>query len=168
MLVYFQTFAVQDSEILSANNTRTLSFFMAQLPDIESLINECRYEATRSSGSGGQNVNKVSTKVILIFNVLESNVLDDEQKGIFLSELHTRISKHGIFRISSGRERTQLANRKTVTDKFVTLVQKAFETEEERIATKPTRSSKLRRVETKKALSEKKSSRSQRFEDEMD
>jgi ribosome-associated protein len=141
---------------------------MAQLPDIESLINECRYEATRSSGSGGQNVNKVSTKVILIFNVLESNVLDDEQKGVFLSELHTRISKHGIFRISSGRERTQLANRKTVTDKFVMLVQKAFETEEERIATKPTRSSKLRRVETKKALSEKKSSRSQKFEDEMD
>lgn len=141
---------------------------MAQLPDIESLINECRYEATRSSGSGGQNVNKVSTKVILIFNVLESNVLDDEQKGVFLSELHTRISKHGIFRISSGRERTQLANRKTVTDKFVTLVQKAFETEEERIATKPTRSSKLRRVETKKALSEKKAGRSQRFEDEMD
>jgi ribosome-associated protein len=168
LLVYFQTFAVQDSEILSANNTRTLFFSMAQLPDIESLINECRYEATRSSGSGGQNVNKVSTKVILIFNVLESNVLDDEQKGVFLSELHTRISKHGIFRISSGRERTQLANRKTVTDKFVTLVQKAFETEEERIATKPTRSSKLRRVETKKALSEKKSSRSQRFEDEMD
>jgi ribosome-associated protein len=168
LLVYFQTFAVQDSEILSANNTRTLFFSMAQLPDIESLINECRYEATRSSGSGGQNVNKVSTKVILIFNVLESNALDDEQKGIFLSELHTRISKHGIFRISSGRERTQLANRKTVTDKFVTLVQKAFETEEERIATKPTRSSKLRRVETKKALSEKKAGRSQRFEDEMD
>lgn len=168
MLVYFQTFAVQDSEIQSANNTRTLFFSMAQLPDIESLINECRYEATRSSGSGGQNVNKVSTKVILIFNVLESNVLDDEQKGVFLSELHTRISKHGIFRISSGRERTQLANRKTVTDKFVMLVQKAFETEEERIATKPTRSSKLRRVETKKALSEKKSSRSQKFEDEMD
>jgi ribosome-associated protein len=168
LLVYFQTFAVQDSEILSANNTRTLFFSMAQLPDIESLINECRYEATRSSGSGGQNVNKVSTKVILIFNVLESNALDDEQKGIFLSELHTRISKHGIFRISSGRERTQLANRKTVTDKFVTLVQKAFETEEERIATKPTRSSKLRRVETKKALSEKKAGRSQRFEDEME
>ena len=168
MLVYFQTFAVQDSEIQSANNTRTLFFSMAQLPDIESLINECRYEATRSSGSGGQNVNKVSTKVILIFNVLESNVLDDEQKGVFLSELHTRISKHGIFRISSGRERTQLANRKTVTDKFVMLVQKAFETEEERIATKPTRSSKLRRVETKKALSEKKLSRSQKFEDEMD
>lgn len=141
---------------------------MAQLPDIESLLNECRFEATRSSGSGGQNVNKVSTKVILIFNVLESSVLDEEQQLVFLSELHTRISKHCIFRISSGMERTQLANRKAVTDKFFTLVQKAFETEEERIVTKPTRSSKLRRVETKKALSEKKAGRSQRFEDEME
>ncbi len=141
---------------------------MAQLPEIESLINECRFEATRSSGSGGQNVNKVSTKVILIFSVLDSTVLDAEQKEVFLSELHTRISKHGIFRISSGRERTQLANRKTVTEKFIMLVQKAFETEEERIATKPTRSSKLRRVETKKALSDKKLSRSQKFEDDID
>ena len=168
MLVYFQTFAVQDSDIHSANHTRTLFFNMAHLPDIELLLNECRFEATRSSGSGGQNVNKVSTKVILIFNVLESNVLDDGQKEVFLSELHTRISKHGVFRISSGRERTQLANRKAVTEKFSMLVQKAFETEEERIATKPTRSSKLRRVASKKALSDKKSSRSQRFEDEMD
>jgi ribosome-associated protein len=152
----------------SADNTRTLFFSMVQHPDIDSLLNECRFEATRSSGSGGQNVNKVSTKVILIFNVLDSSVLDAEQKEMFLSELHTRISKHGIFRISSGRERTQLANRKAVTEKFSMLVQKAFETEEERIATKPTRSSKLRRVESKKALSDKKSSRSQRFEDEMD
>ena len=125
---------------------------MSQIPDIEALINECRFEATRSSGSGGQNVNKVSTKVILLLNVFESNVLDEEQKGLFLSELHTRISKHGIFRISSGRERTQLANRKIVVEKFYTLVKKAFETEEERIATKPTKGSKLRRIESKKEI----------------
>ena len=83
---------------------------MTTIPDIDALIRECRFEATRSSGSGGQNVNKVSTKVILLFNVLESNVLDQEQKDIFLLKLHTRISKLSIFRISSGRERTQLAN----------------------------------------------------------
>jgi len=141
---------------------------MPVLPDLNSLINECRFEATRSSGSGGQNVNKVSTKVILLFNVLESNVLDSEQKDTFLSELHTRISKHGIFRLSSGRERTQLANRKLVTEKFVMLVTKAFETEEERIATKPTKGSKLRRIDSKKALSDKKSNRSQRFDEDMD
>ncbi len=138
---------------------------MARLPDIESLLTECRFVATRSSGKGGQNVNKVSTKVILLLNVLESTVLDQEQKDIFLSELHTRISKHGIFRISSGRERTQLANRKVVTEKFISLVQKAFETEEERIATKPTKSSKLRRIDGKKAQSGKKADRSLKWDE---
>ena len=137
---------------------------MVKLPDIESLINECRFQATRSSGKGGQNVNKVSTKVILLLNVLESNVLDQEQKDIFLAKLHTRISKYGIFRTSSGRERTQLANRKLVIEKFIKLLEKAFETEEERIATKPTAGSKLRRIDNKKALSDKKSIRSQRWD----
>ncbi|MEI8047807.1 MAG: alternative ribosome rescue aminoacyl-tRNA hydrolase ArfB [Bacteroidota bacterium] len=141
---------------------------MSQIPDIEALINECRFEATRSSGSGGQNVNKVSTKVILLLNVFESNVLDEEQKGLFLSELHTRISKHGIFRISSGRERTQLANRKIVVEKFYTLVKKAFQTEEERIATKPTRSSKLRHLDGKKAQSDKKADRNQKWDSEIE
>jgi len=141
---------------------------MPNLPDIQALLNECRFEATRSSGSGGQNVNKVSTKVILLFNVLESNVLDQEQKEIFLSKLHTRISKYNIFRISSGRERTQLANRKLVVEKFFKLVEKAFETEEERIATKPTKSSKIKRIESKKALSGKKAGRTQRWNDNED
>jgi ribosome-associated protein len=141
---------------------------MAKLPDIASLINECRFEATCSSGSGGQNVNKVSTKVIMLFNVLESNVLGQEQKNVFLSELHTRISKSGIFRISSGRERTQLANRKLVIEKFLKLVEKAFETEEERIATKPTKGSKLRRLDSKKAQSGKKADRSQRWDGERE
>ncbi|MDO9257321.1 MAG: alternative ribosome rescue aminoacyl-tRNA hydrolase ArfB [Bacteroidales bacterium] len=141
---------------------------MANLPDIEALLTECRFEATRSSGSGGQNVNKVSTKVILLFNVLDSNVLDQEQKEIFLSKLYTRISKNSIFRISSGRERTQLANRKLVIEKFFKLVEKAFETEEERIATKPTKGSKLRRIESKKALSGKKADRTQRWNDNED
>lgn len=139
---------------------------MITLRDIDALIKECRFEATRSSGSGGQNVNKVSTKVILLFNVVESNILDQGQKDLFLSELHTRISKLGIFRISSGRERTQLANRKLVIEKFYNLVENAFKTEEERIVTKPTKSSKLKRIESKKALSGKKAERSQRWNEE--
>jgi ribosome-associated protein len=113
-------------------------------------------------------VNKVSTKVILLFNVLESIVLDQEQKEIFLSKLHTRISKYSIFRISSGRERTQLANRKLVVEKFFKLIEKAFETEELRIATKPTKGSKLKRIESKKALSGKKADRTQRWNDNDD
>ena len=139
---------------------------MITFSEIEALINECRFEATRSSGSGGQNVNKVSTKVILLFNVLESKILDQEKKDLFLSELHTRISKLGVFRISSGRERTQLANRKLVIEKFYYLVENAFKTESERIATKPTTGSKLRRIESKKALSGKKAERNQSWNEE--
>ena len=139
---------------------------MTTIPDIDALIRECRFEATRSSGSGGQNVNKVSTKVILLFNVLESNILDQEQKDIFLSKLRTRISKLSIFRISSGRERTQLANRKLVTEKFIRLVEKAFEMEEQRIATKPTSGSKRKRIESKKEQSVKKAVRGQKWNEE--
>ena len=97
--------------------------------------------------------------MILLFDVMESAVLSEEQKVVFMNELHTRISKHGIFRISSGRERTQLANRKLVVAKFISLVEKAYQTEEERIATKPTKGSRIRRIEDKKAISGKKASR---------
>ena len=149
-----------------SKNFKSDYFKLAKQPDIQLLLNECRFEATRSSGSGGQNVNKVSTKVILLFNVLESNVMDQKQKDVFLSELYTRISKLGIFRISSGRERTQLANRKRVTEKFISLVAKAFEMDEERIATRPTASSKQKRIESKKVQSDKKSTRGQKWNKE--
>jgi len=100
--------------------------------------------------------------------VLESYVLDQEQKDIFLFEMRTRISKSGMFRISSGRERTQIANRKLVISKFISLVEKAFKTDEERIATKPTAGSKLRRIDSKKAQSGKKAIRSQRWDGDID
>jgi ribosome-associated protein len=132
---------------------------MIQLPDINQLLDECRFEATRSSGSGGQNVNKVSTKVILLFNVFDSKVLNADQKEVFASALSTRISKAGVFRISSGRERTQLANRKLIIEKFASLVTNAFATEEDRIATSPTAGSKRERIARKKVHSVKKINR---------
>lgn len=136
---------------------------MAHLPDIDQLLNECRFDATRSGGKGGQNVNKVATKVILILDISASQVLSDEQKIVFLSELHTRISRQNIFRISSSVERTQSGNRRRVEEKFRLLVIKAFETQEERIATKPTYSSKMKRLQTKKENSDRKTSRNQNW-----
>lgn len=140
---------------------------MSHPPDINSLINECCFEATRSSGKGGQNVNKVSTKVILLFDVNSSQVLTETQKETFLQALQSRISKDGIFRITSGRERSQTANRKIVIEKFTKLVEKAFEAVEVRIATNLPEGSKIRRLTAKKNISEKKSNRSQRFDDEV-
>lgn len=141
---------------------------MIELPDIEQLLNECRFEAARSSGKGGQNVNKVSTKVILLFDVRNSVILSDEQKELIESELHTRTSKEGIFRLTSGRERTQLANRKLVEAKFISLISDALRPESERIATKPTLGSKLRKASNKKAQSGKKASRAANWLDDED
>lgn len=131
-----------------------------QQPDISSLLNECRFEATRSSGKGGQNVNKVSTKVILLFDVYASQVLEETQKQVIFHTLQSRISKEGVFRITSGRERSQAANRKRVIEKFISLLEQAFEPVEERILTEPTQGSKVRRRVDKKNVSVKKSHRS--------
>jgi ribosome-associated protein len=139
---------------------------MSDQPNIELLLKECIFDATRSSGSGGQNVNKVSTKVILQFNVLGSNYLSEEQKDILLSKLRSRISKTGILRLTSGRGRTQLANRKLVTEKYISLVINAFTAEPDRIATLPTESSKQKRISKKKLQSEKKATRSERWDGE--
>lgn len=138
---------------------------MQAIVDTDALLNECKFEATRSSGKGGQNVNKVSTKVILIFNVQDSKVLSQEQKMIFINNLASRISKEDIFRISSGVERTQMGNRKRVIEKFLALIEKAFYTDEERIATKLPAAKKAKRKESKKAASEKKVSRSLQWDD---
>lgn len=140
---------------------------MSILFNIESLLDECRFEATRSSGKGGQNVNKVSTKVVLLYNVLESKVLSEEEKIIFTLKLSSRISKQGIFRISSGVERTQLGNKKIVIAKFFKLVEQAYTTEEERISTQLPPGKKLKRKEIKKAVSEKKASRRTKWDEEI-
>ncbi len=133
--------------------------------DKEALLAECKFEATRSGGKGGQNVNKVSTKVILLLNVLDSKVLNALQKETFITNLTSRISKEGIFRISSSVERTQQGNKKRVTEKFFQLLEQAFYTEEERIATQLPASKKAKRKDIKKASSEKKAARSIKWDD---
>lgn len=132
--------------------------------DIQQLVESCRFEAVRSSGKGGQNVNKVSTKMILLFDVNDSELLTGEQKMVVLDKLHTRISKDGILRISSGRERSQDANRKLVIEKFKVLILDALTPEIERIATLPTKASKRKRLDEKKRRSQTKSTR-QIFDD---
>src|SRR5690554_4013901 len=90
--------------------------------DIEKLIGECVFTAVRSSGSGGQNVNKVASKVLLSFDVNASAVLDWEQKRLVLAKLSNRINKNGVLQVSSDAERTQWQNKKAVTAKFRQLI----------------------------------------------
>ena len=111
---------------------------------------EFRFKTSRSSGAGGQNINKVSTKVELDFDVANSALLTDEQKQIILQKLKNKISKDGILQIISQTERTQFGNKEIVIKKFYELLNKCFIVKKKRKPTKPSKSSKERRLESKK------------------
>jgi ribosome-associated protein len=114
------------------------------------------FTASRSSGPGGQNVNKVSTRMELRFSVSGSQLLNDEEKRKVTDHLHRYINKDGVLILVSQSERSQYKNRKEVTERFLKLVQKALAPVKKRKATRPTIASRLRRIENKKQLSEKK------------
>lgn len=123
------------------------------------LESECKFTASRSSGPGGQNVNKVNTRVELRFSVTDSNVLSEEQKGLIGKKLKNRINSEGELVLTSESERSQLRNRIQVTSLFFELLEKALTPPKKRLKTKPSAASRLKRLESKKQLSEKKSRR---------
>ncbi len=117
---------------------------------------EWKFTASRSSGKGGQNVNKLSTKVELHFDYLNSTLLSDEQKSLITSKLTGFINKDGILKIVSQEDRSQLLNKENTIEKFYSLLEKAFKKVKKRIPTKRSKQSKLKRLKTKKLHSEKK------------
>ena len=111
---------------------------------------ELRFTASRSGGPGGQNVNKVATRVTLIFDVGGSPSLSPDQKARIRERLATRISRDGVLRVVSQRHRTQAANRKAAVERFVELLRVALAEEPPRVPTRPTRVARERRVASKK------------------
>jgi ribosome-associated protein len=120
---------------------------------------EFHFNASRSGGKGGQNVNKVSTKVELAFDVDGSQILTEEQKIRVKEKLASRINAEGILKIVSQADRTQLGNKQIVIKTFFDLLEKAFHREKKRVKSKPTKASKKRRLDGKSKHAEKKALR---------
>jgi ribosome-associated protein len=114
---------------------------------------EVRYIASRSGGPGGQNVNKVNSKVTLLFEIGASAALTDEQKNRIRSRLATRISGEDVLQVSSQRFRTQLANREAATLRFAELLAAALREKKRRRATRVPAAVVRKRLEAKRARS---------------
>lgn len=124
--------------------------------DKAALNHELVFSTSRSSGPGGRNVNKVNTKVTLKFDVAGSAVLTDEEKQTITAKLASRITTEGILVLVSQDKRSQLENKQAVREKFAKLIAKAFEQKKARKATKPSKASVKKRIDTKKRQAEKK------------
>ncbi len=124
--------------------------------DTTLLGSELQFTTSRSSGPGGQNVNKVNTKVTLKFDVRQSGILTDEEKEVLMVKLHSRITGEGVLLLTSQDKRSQLENKDAVIKKFNDLLKKAFEKKKPRKATKPSKTAVQKRIKSKKEHSEKK------------
>ncbi|MDP4222271.1 MAG: alternative ribosome rescue aminoacyl-tRNA hydrolase ArfB [Bacteroidota bacterium] len=113
------------------------------------LDSEFLFRATRSSGPGGQNVNKVSTKIKVVFDVRNSSVLSDSEKELVISGLKRRINSAGELIVTSQSVRTQLGNKSNATERMLALIARALTALAERVPTVPTNQSRIERLEEK-------------------
>lgn len=123
------------------------------------LVRELSYRTSRSSGPGGQHVNKTESRVELLWSPQKSRCLSEAQKNLIHERLHFRISDEGVLIMGCEKHRSQHQNREEVTDRFLHLIQVSIVPVKKRRPTKPTRSSIEKRISSKKIRGEVKRSR---------
>ena len=127
--------------------------------DTEIIIQELQFKAIRSSGAGGQHVNKVSSKVVLSFSVENSNGLSSEEKELIVKNLKSKLTKEGVLILQCDESRSQHKNKELVIDRFLKLITNGLKVPKKRKATKPSKSSVQKRLDKKKKVAFKKAFR---------
>jgi ribosome-associated protein len=127
--------------------------------DLEKIKSELQFKAVRSSGPGGQNVNKVASKVVLTFAIDESQGLSEEEKTLLKTKLAPRLTSDFTLILNGDEDRSQLKNKTLVTKRFFDLLKAALIVPKARKATKIPRSVIEKRIKAKRSTSEVKQSR---------
>jgi ribosome-associated protein len=120
--------------------------------DKKILLSELKFKAVRSSGAGGQNVNKVSSKVVLSFDLANSLGLTQEEKELLLTKISTKLTQENILILTSEEDRSQLKNKEVVIKKFLKVIENGLKIPKERKETKIPRAVKEKRLSTKKVI----------------
>lgn len=127
--------------------------------ETEKIITELNFKAVRSSGAGGQNVNKVSSKVVLTFDLNVSQALSEEEKVLIETKLATKLTSENLLILNCDEDRSQLKNKAIVTKRFLDLIEKALIVPKKRKATKVPKSVVEKRLKDKSSVSEIKETR---------
>jgi len=125
----------------------------------ENLIKELKFKAVRSSGAGGQHVNKVSSKIELIFDLANSMLLSEEEKELLQKNLKTKLTKDVVLLLQCDESRSQHKNKELVIKRFIEIISNGLKVPIKRKPTKPSKSSIRKRLEKKKKHAFKKASR---------
>ena len=127
--------------------------------ETEKIISELNFKAVRSSGPGGQNVNKVSSKVVLTFDLNNSQVLTEEEKALIATKLATKLTSDNLLILNCDEDRSQLKNKTIIIKRFIDLVEKAMVIPKKRKATKIPKSVIEKRLKDKSSVAEIKQNR---------
>lgn len=127
---------------------------MLSSEQMSQLIKECEFSFALAGGKGGQNVNKVETKVILTFNLFASDVLTERQKVLIQQGLKNKLNQYGEIKLSNAESRSQLKNKQQVIQIFLNLINESLKEKKKRFKTKVPMQAKRRRLKNKKQRSE--------------